>query len=140
MAKIKIGVFGAGRGMSAVHQLLRHPHAEFVAVCDKYKPLLDSCRKQAEAAGLYNVAYYERFDDFIQHDMDAVILANYAHEHATFGMRLLESGRHIMTECLTCANMAEAVALIETVERTGKIYAYAENYCYVPTRYEMRRR
>lgn len=140
MSKLKIGVFGAGRGMSAIHQLLHHPEADFVAVCDKYKPLLDICRKEAEAAGLYNVTYYERFDDFINHDMDAVILANYAHEHATFGMRLLESGRHIMTECLTCANMAEAVALIETVERTGKIYAYAENYCYTPVRYEMRKR
>ena len=57
MVKLKIGVFGAGRGMSAIHQLLNHPQAEFVAVCDKYKPLLDLCRVQAEAAGLYNVAY-----------------------------------------------------------------------------------
>lgn len=138
MAKLKIGVFGAGRGMSAVHQLLNHPDAELVAVCDKYVPLLNNCRTVAENAGLSRVTYYERFDDFIEHDMDAVICANYAHEHAKFGIRLLESGRHIMTECLMSANMAEAVALIEAVERTGKVYAYAENYCYVPTRHEMR--
>ncbi len=140
MAKVKIGVFGGGRGMTAIRQLLNNPDAELVAVCDKYLPLLDNVKKAAEEAGLYNVAYYPSFDDFIQHDMDAVILANYAHEHATFGIRLLESGRHIMTECLTCANMKEAVELIETVERTGKIYAYAENYCYTPVRWEMKRR
>ena len=140
MAKLKIGVFGGNRGMTAIRQLLNNPYAELVAVCDKYLPLLDSVRKEAEEAGLYNVAYYPSFDDFIQHDMDAVILANYAHEHATFGIRLLESGRHIMTECLTCANMKEAVELIEAVERSGKIYAYAENYCYSPVRMEMRRR
>jgi len=126
--------------MTAIRQLLNNPDAELVAVCDKYLPLLDNVRKAAEEAGLYNVAYYPSFDDFIQHDMDAVILANYAHEHATFGIRLLESGRHIMTECLTCANMKEAVDLIEAVERTGKIYAYAENYCYTPVRWEMKRR
>ncbi len=140
MAKVKIGVFGGGRGMTAIRQLLNNPDAELVAVCDKYLPLLDNVKTAAEEAGLDNVAYYPSFDDFIQHDMDAVILANYAHEHATFGIRLLESGRHIMTECLTCANMKEAVELIETVERTGKIYAYAENYCYTPVRWEMRKR
>ncbi len=138
MAKLKIGVFGAGRGMSAVHQIFDHPEAELVAVCDKYKPLLDNCRKQAEAHGLYNIKYYERFDDFFEHDMDAVVCANYAHEHAKFGIRLLRSGRHIMTECLTVANMAEAVELIEAVEETGKVYTYAENYCYTPVRWEMR--
>ncbi|MBE6598714.1 MAG: Gfo/Idh/MocA family oxidoreductase [Ruminococcaceae bacterium] len=140
MAKLKIGVFGGGRGMTAIRQLLNNPDAELVAVCDKYLPLLDKVKKEAEEAGLYNVAYYPSFDDFIQHDMDAVILANYAHEHAKFGIRLLESGRHIMSECLVCANMKEAVELIETVERTGKIYTLAENYCYAPARWEMRRR
>ena len=32
-----------------------------------------------------------------------------------------------------------AVELIETVEQTGKIYAYGENYCYMPAPYEMRK-
>jgi len=140
MGKLKIGVFGAGRGMSAVYQLLNNPYAELVAVCDKYKPLLDNCKETADGAGLTNVKYYERFDDFIEHDMDAVILANYAHEHAKFGIRLLNSGRHIMTECLVSANLAEAVELVETVERTGKIYTYAENYCYTAARIEMKKR
>jgi predicted dehydrogenase len=36
--------------------------------------------------------------------------------------------------------MKEAVELIEAVERTGKVYAYAENYCYTPVRWEMRER
>ncbi|MBQ8332791.1 MAG: Gfo/Idh/MocA family oxidoreductase [Clostridia bacterium] len=140
MAKLKIGVFGAGRGMTMVHQILGNPDAELVAVCDKYKPLLDNCKKTADDAGLTKVAYYTSFDEFIQHDMDAVVLANYANEHAPYGIRLLESGRHIMTECLTCATMKEAVELIEAVERTGKTYTYAENYCYTPVRWEMRER
>ena len=72
-----------------------------------------------------NITYYERFDDFFNHDMDAVVLANYANEHVPFGIRLMESGRHIMTECLTCSTMKEAVELIEAVERTGVTYTYA---------------
>ena len=139
MGKIKVGVFGAARGNVAIHQLYESPDAQLVAICDKYKPLLESCRKEAEALGYDKITYYEDFEEFIQHDMDAVILANYAHEHAKYGVRLLRSGRHIMTECLTMANMAEAVALIEAVEETGKTYSYAENYCYTPVRLEMRR-
>ena len=52
MAKIKIGVFGAGRGMTMIRQILHSKEAELVAVCDKYKPLLDACKREAEAAGL----------------------------------------------------------------------------------------
>ena len=64
MKKVRIGVFGAGRGMTMVHEIIGDPMAELVAVCDKYKPLLDNCRREAEAAGLTNITYYERFDDF----------------------------------------------------------------------------
>ena len=140
MAKLKIGVFGAGRGMTMVGHILGNPDAELVAVCDKFQPALDNCKKAAEEAGLTNVAYYTDFDDFYSHDMDAVVLANYACEHVPYGIRLLDSGRHIMTECLTCATMKEAIELIEAVERSGKVYTYAENYCYTPVRWEMRER
>ncbi len=137
MSKIKIGVFGAHRGMTMIHQLIGNPNAELVAVCDKYKPVLDQCAKLADEVGI-KIELYERFDDFFHCDMEAVVMANYAHEHAKFAFRLLESGRHIMSEVLTCANLSEAVQLAETVEKTGKIYTYAENYCYFNTTYEMR--
>ncbi|MHB1153045.1 MAG: Gfo/Idh/MocA family protein [Eubacteriales bacterium] len=138
MSKIKIGVFGAHRGMTMIHQLIGNPYAELVAVCDKYKPVLDQCAKLADEVGI-KIELYERFDDFFNCDMEAVVMANYAHEHAKFAIGLLESGRHIMSEVLTCANLAEAVQLAETVEKTGKIYSYAENYCYFNTTYEMRK-
>ena len=138
MGKIKIGVFGAARGMTMIHEMISNPDADVVAICDKYQPLLDQCRELAEEKGL-KIALYPDFEDFIQHDMDAVVMANYAHEHAKFGIRLLRSGRHIMSEVLTCATLAEAVELIETVEQTGKLYSYAENYCYFNTTTEMRR-
>lgn len=139
MAKLKIGVFGAARGKTMINVLLKHPDAELVAVCDKYTPPLDEVKNEADAKGL-KVALYADFEDFFKHDMDAVILANYANEHATFGVRLLRSGRHIMSEVLPCETMAQAVELIEAVEQTGLVYAYAENYCYMDRTFEMWRR
>ena len=140
MSKIKIGVFGAGRGIVMIKQIFSCPDAELVAVCDKYEPLLEKCKARAAEYGVGGIAYYTDFEKFFMHDMDAVVLANYANEHVPFAIRLLDSGRHVMTECLTCATMKEAVELIEAVERSGKIYTYAENYCYTPVRWEMRER
>lgn len=139
MEKIKIGVFGAFRGKCMIDVLAYHPEACLVAVCDKYRPLLDEVEKLAKEAGI-TVTVYEDFEDFFQHDMDAVVLANYAHEHAPYAVRLLRSGRHVLSEVLPCETMAQAVELVEAVEETGLVYAYAENYCYMDQTFEMWRR
>ncbi len=139
MKKLKIGVFGAYRGMTMINVLADHPDAELTAVCDKYRPALDNVKKLAQEHQL-DVALYESFDEFFNHDMDAVVLANYANEHAPYAVRLLKSGRHVMSEVLPCETMAQAVALVEAVEESGKIYAYAENYCYMNSTFEMWRR
>ena len=139
MKKLRIGVFGAGRGRTMIEVLLSHPDAEVVAICDNYKPLLEEAGKSAEEKGI-KVALFEDFEDFFKYDMDAVVLANYACEHAPYAIRFLESGRHVLSECLTCASMAQAVQLIEAVEKSGKVYAYAENYCYQDTTFEMWRK
>lgn len=140
MSKLKIGVFGAGRGIVMIKQIFDNPDARIVAVCDKYEPLLERCKERAAEYGVEGISYYTDFEQFFLHDMDAVVLANYANEHVPFAIRLLDSGRHVMTECLTCATMKEAVELIEAVERSGKIYAYAENYCFTAVRLEMKKR
>ena len=59
--------------------------------------------------------------------MDAVILANFANEHAPYAIRLLNSGRHVASEVLAVKDMAEAVALTVAVEQSGEVYAYLEN-------------
>ena len=134
--KLRIGVFGGARGRTMMDVLLHHPDAELVAVCDKYEPLLDEAKARAEQCGT-NVALFNNFDDFIKYDLDAVVLANYANEHAPFAVRCLKAGKHVISEVLPCETMAQAVELIEAVEETGLVYAYAENYCYMRHAFEM---
>lgn len=136
MSKLKIGVFGGARGDTMIQVLLNHPDAVLVAVCDKYEPLLERAKKNAAEAGL-NIECFTDFDDFIKYDMDAVVLANYATEHATFAVRCLRAGKHVLSEVLPCETMAQAVELIEAVEETGLVYAYAENYCYMKDTFEI---
>ena len=79
MKKIKIGVLGAYRGSSMINYCKRADNAEVVAICDKAPDALEMQKKNAE--GL-DITFYDNFEDFIKHDMDAVVLANYAHQHA----------------------------------------------------------
>lgn len=137
--KVKVGVFGGYRGFIMIEQLLNHPNAELVAVCDKYEPILEKVKKSAEENSI-NVAVYKDFDEFIKHDMDAVVLANYAHEHAIYAVKCLNAGKHVMSEVLPGETPAQLVELVETVEKTGLVYTYAENYCYMKAPFEMRKR
>ena len=136
MKKVRIGVLGAYRGTGMINYCKIADNAELVAICDKYVPALE---KQKSLCGTDGITYYTSFDEFIKHDMDAVVLANYANEHVPFAIRCLEAGKHVFSEVLPCQTMKEAVELVETVEATGKIYAYGENYCYMTAPYEMRR-
>ena len=136
MKKVRIGVLGAYRGTSMINYCRRSTHAEVVAICDKSQEALDMQRENA--AGM-NIAFYDNFEDFILHDMDAVVLANYANEHAPFAIRALKRGLHVFSEVLPCQTMKEAVELIEAVEESDAIYAYGENYCYMPATYEMKK-
>jgi predicted dehydrogenase len=106
---------------------------ELVAICDKWE------EKLIEVGGKYNVATYTDYDKFLEHDMDAVILANYFHEHAPFAIKALNAGLHVMTETSCNATLAEGVALCRAVEKSGKVFMLAENYPYVAMNQELKR-
>ncbi len=136
MKKVRIGVLGVYRGTSMIRYCEVADNAQVVAICDKWE---EGLMKQKELINDDSVTYYTDFDSFIQHDMDAVVLANYANEHAPFAIKAMKAGKHVFSEVLPVQTMKEAVELIETVEETGKIYAYGENYCYMPAPYEMKK-
>ncbi len=134
--KVKIGVFGAGRGRTMMNFCKAAGTAELVAVCDAVQAKLDDVKR--DFGQEHEVALYTDFDEFLRHDMDCVVLANFANEHAPYAIRCMEAGKNVLSEVLPVQTMKEAVALVECVERTGKIYAYAENYAYMPAPRKMR--
>lgn len=136
MKKVRIGVIGVGRGENMIRYCATVDNAEIVAICDHWVEGLDMMKKNMTG---YDIAYYTDYDAFLKHDMDAVVLANYATEHAPFAIKALKSGKHVLSEVLPVQTMKEAVELVETVEETGLVYAYAENYCFMPAPREMRR-
>ncbi|MGI6249579.1 MAG: GNAT family N-acetyltransferase [Acutalibacteraceae bacterium] len=134
-AKIKIGVLGAGRGRSMMDYCMVAGNAGLVAVCDFRKDKLDAAEKEYGAEG---ISYYTDFDEFLKHDMDCVVLANYANEHAPFALKCFEAGKNVLSEVLPVQTMKEAVELVEAIERTGKQYIFAENCAFMPAIRKMR--
>ncbi len=132
--KVKVGVFGAGRGKTMMNYCRAAGSAALVAVCDKNAEMLEKIKKDYGE----EVACYTEFDDFLKHDFDLLVLANYANEHAPYAIRAMKAGKNVLSEVLPVQNMKEAVELIEAVEETGMLYAYAENYCYMPATKKMR--
>ena len=130
--RIKVGVIGAGRGISFASNAA-NTGMELVALCDTWEEKLLNAGKQ------FNVATYTDYDKFLEHNMDAVILANFFHEHAPFAIKALNAGKHVMSECIACKTVGEGVALARAVEKSGKIYMFAENYAYFAYVQEMRR-
>ena len=136
MDKEKIGVIGGGRGKSMIRYGREASNAQLVAICDFRDDVLDRMKKECGEDG---ISYYSAYDEFLKHDMDAVVLANYANQHAPFAIKAMRAGKHVFSEVLPVQTLKEAVELIETVEETGKIYAYGENYCFMSAPYEMRK-
>ena len=134
MEKIRVGVFGVGRGMDLAKSFMLLG-AEIVAICDNHKERRESAKKKMDES----VAVYENFDDFIEHPMDAVILANNFYQHAPYAIRCFEKNIHVFSECISNGTMKEGVELIRAFEKSESIYMLAENYPQMKFNREMKR-
>lgn len=134
MNKIKIGVFGSKRG-NDIAKNFQMLGCEIVAVCDGDIDIRESTMKKLGDG----IAVYDDFDSFIEHEMDAVILANYFHEHAPYAIRCLEKGIHVYSECISNGTMAEGIELLRAARKSKAIYMLAENYPQMLFNLEMQR-
>ena len=123
MKRIKIGVLGAGRGIDIAKNFMMLD-CDIVALCDFIPERLEHGAKRLDKS----VALYDDFDKFIEHDMDAMIVANYFHEHAPIAIKCFERGIHVFCECISNGTMAEGIELLRAFEKSGSIYMLAENY------------
>ncbi len=136
MAKLRFGVVGLTRGENYIKEVAR-AGGEVVACCDINIPLAKKVIKNVPEVR-DDVYLFENFDEFLNCDMDVVILANYFCEHAKYAIKALDAGFHVLSETLSNVTMAEGVALCRAAERSGKFYGLLENYPYTKARLHMR--
>jgi predicted dehydrogenase len=107
---------------------------QVVAVCDR-----DDQRRQQFVQAL-GAEGYRDVEQFLDHAMDAAILANDFDQHAPIAIRALDRGLSVLSETAACSTVGEGVALVEAASRSKGVYMFAENYPYAPFSLEMRRR
>lgn len=134
MKNIRVGVFGVGRGMALANAFMLLD-TEIVAICDNHKE-----RREAAMAKLdKSVVAYERFEEFIEHPMDVVILANNFYQHAPYAVECFKRNIHVFSECTSNGTMGEGVELVRAFEKSKSIYMLAENYPQMLINREMKR-
>ncbi len=134
MDKIKIGIFGLGRGAGFAEPIVVNG-GEVVAMCDRDEAKMTEAAKELET----KPAFYTDFNKFINHEMDAVYLSNCFHEHAPFAIRLLEKNINVICECTSNITMAEGVQLVRAAEKSKAFFMLAENYPFMVFNQEMRK-
>jgi predicted dehydrogenase len=135
MKKFKIGVFGTGHRGQSLAETFMKLNGEIVALCEqREEKLLEASEKFGK-----EVPTFTDFDEFLKTDMDALILANYFHEHAPYAIKCLEKGIGVFSECISNGTMAEGVELVRAAEKSKAIYFLAENYPQMLFNREMKR-
>ncbi len=107
---------------------------QVVAVCER------DDQRRAQFAQALGAAGYQDVEPFLEHAMDAAILANDFDRHAPVAIRALDRGLSVLSETAACRTLGEGVALVEAAARSSGVYMFAENYPYTPFSREMRRR
>ena len=132
---IKVGIVGV-RGLSVVGAMKAMPdEVKITAICDLDQGCLDWAKGEIEKdnpnAG--DLQAYRIYEDMIEKaDIDAVVISTPMQCHVPQAITALQAGKHVMCEVTAGVTMDELWWLIENVEKSGKIYMYAENYCYMP--------
>lgn len=135
MKKFRIGIFGMGRGIDIAENLSLLDDCEVVAFCEN--------NAQRAKAGIErfgrDVPVFEDFDVFLEQSLDAVVLANYFHEHTPYAIKCFKKNIHVLSECISNGTMAEGVELIRAFEKSKSIYMLAENYPQMKFNREMKK-
>ena len=130
---IRVGVFGLHRGLSFVKNFKRIKDVKLVAVCEK----LDAEIEKAKEFLPEDTLIFKNFDEFIDSGLDAVVLANYFHEHAKYAIIALEKKIHVLSETTAAPTLAECVQLCRAVEKSKCKYMLGANTSWMPGVHEL---
>ena len=127
MEKLRLGVLGGARGTQIVRRGFQGELAQIVIVCEPDERL---CRQAELQLSPLGVRCTSDFGKLLSAGLDAVIIANEADRHASFAIKALRHGLHVLSYPQPVSTLDEACSLERTVRESGKIYALAESYCY----------
>ncbi len=128
MKQLKVGLVGVSRGSGTVAPFSLYPETKITALCDLNEARLQDVAKhyQVPDSGLY-----KNYDEFVNADIDIVLVGTPIQLHAEQSIKALEAGKHVMSEVTMAYKLEDCQRIIDAVKRTQKIYMMAENNTYL---------
>ncbi len=123
--RIVLGGIGIGRrGTYDLGCFLEQPDVQFVAVCDVKASRRAAVKKITdERYGNQKCATYRDFRELLdRNDIDAVLIATGPNWHCTASVYAARAGKDIYCEKPCSKNIAQSLALADTMRRTGRVF------------------
>ena len=120
MKKLRVGVVGCGGIANGKHlpAMKRNGNFEIVAFCDLIEERAQKAKKEY---GTEDARVYTDYTELLKEDVDAVYVLTPNSAHAPVSIAAMEAGKNVMCEKPMAKTYAEAKAMVEAAERTGKI-------------------
>jgi len=128
MDKIKIGVVGIRRGGTYVKVFHHSERSEIAAICDTNP---ESLAASGAGLGLPDNCCFTDYDQFIDSDIDAVVIGTPIPFHEEQVIKALKAGKHVFSEVTMAHTVDGCRRIYEAVKASDRIYMLAENYVYL---------
>ena len=128
MKKFKVGMVGIGRATAYGRIFASNPDTEVVALCDMNS---ESLEQNGKDFNLPDNCLFEKYDDFINSDIDIVVLGTPIPFHAEQTIKAMEMDKHILCEVTASNTIESCVKMVEAVRRSKGKFMMAENCNYM---------
>ena len=128
--RITLGFIGTGtQGGGLLHNFLRHPNTQVVAVCDVDTTRREHHKKSVETyysgpqSEYKGCAEYKDFRDLLaRKDIDAVVIATPDHWHAYIAILACSAGKDIYCEKPLSLTIHEARAMVSAARKNDRVF------------------
>lgn len=128
---LKIGCVGLRRGRDLLSNVVGMPNVTISAICDRDDGRLGSCESWLrDGEKLDSFKCFRDFNEMLQSDIDAVIIASEAASHVRMSIEALKAGKHVLSEVPAIHSLEEATELYRAVKASGRKYMLGENCCF----------
>ena len=103
MKTLKLGVLGAGRGLSVAISGKELKDFSFAALCDKNLATLEKSKNELRDNGFdpKKITFFSDYGEMLKSDIDAVFVASGVPQHVEHVVMALNAGKHVLSEIPT---------------------------------------
>ena len=134
--KVSISVLGAGQwGANLIRNVAFNDEIEFSGICDSDPETLKKISRQYP-----HVPTFDHYDQMLESDQDAIIIATPARMHYDHSRKALEAGRHVLIEKPMATNPAEARKLAALAQTKSLVLMVGHTFLYNNIIHDIKRR